>query len=84
MLREGLRAKPASYGIRIAREAVPVQMPTTWVEDDADLRLGYCGGRGGRARRLHSSVAQQFSHRRRAEEQDVQITLDATEEAIRC
>jgi glutamate-1-semialdehyde 2,1-aminomutase len=81
MLREGLMRQAVSYGFGL-RQTGPVQMPMILFEDDADMRLGYCWAEEAIMRGVYIHPWHNNFICSALTENDVKITLDATEEAF--
>jgi len=81
LLRDGLAHQAASWGFGL-RQTGPVQMPMILFEDDPDLRLGYCWVAEALTRGVYFHPWHNNFICAALTENDVKLTLDATEEAF--
>ncbi len=81
MLRDGLARQAATYGFGL-RQTGPAQMPMILFEDDPDLRLGYCWVAEALTRGVYLHPWHNNFICAALTEDDVQKTLDATDQAF--
>ncbi|MGA3204675.1 MAG: aminotransferase class III-fold pyridoxal phosphate-dependent enzyme [Bryobacteraceae bacterium] len=81
MLRDGLARQAASYGFGL-RQTGPVQLPMILFDDDPDLRLGYCWVSEALTRGVYFHPWHNNFICAALTESDVQLTLDATDQAF--
>jgi glutamate-1-semialdehyde 2,1-aminomutase len=81
MLREGLANQAGSHGFSL-RQTGPVQLPMILFDDDPDLRLGYCWVAEALTRGVYIHPWHNNFICAALTEQDVRLTLDATDEAF--
>ena len=81
MLRDGLAGQAASYGFGL-RQTGPAQMPMILFEDDPDFRLGYCWVSEALTRGVYFHPWHNNFICSALTENDVNLTLDATDQAF--
>ncbi|HYM00022.1 MAG TPA: aminotransferase class III-fold pyridoxal phosphate-dependent enzyme, partial [Blastocatellia bacterium] len=81
MLRDGLEEQAASYGYSL-RQTGPAQMPQIFFDDDPDFRLKYCWCEEALIRGVYLHPYHNMFLCSALTEEDVRLTLEATEAAF--